>query len=64
MRVLVHLVEPVVWRAALGDGVLRSPSLADQGYVHPVQYALRGVVPVASTWEVSAQAGATTESSR
>ena len=27
-------------------------------------YARRGFVPVGSTWEVSAQAGATTESSR
>ena len=34
MTVLVHLVEPGVWRAALDVGALCSPSLADQGFVH------------------------------
>jgi uncharacterized protein (DUF952 family)/ribosomal protein S18 acetylase RimI-like enzyme len=32
--VLVHLVEPEQWRAALGTGALQPPSLADQGFVH------------------------------
>jgi uncharacterized protein (DUF952 family)/GNAT superfamily N-acetyltransferase len=32
--VLVHLVEPAVWRAALTGGALRPPSLADVGFVH------------------------------
>ncbi len=34
MTVLVHLVEPAAWRAALDTGALRPPSLADQGFVH------------------------------
>jgi uncharacterized protein (DUF952 family)/ribosomal protein S18 acetylase RimI-like enzyme len=32
--VLVHLVEPAAWRAALDTGALRPPSLSDQGFVH------------------------------
>ncbi|TYP82718.1 GNAT family N-acetyltransferase [Blastococcus xanthinilyticus] len=31
---LVHLVEPATWRAALSDGVLRPPSLESVGFVH------------------------------
>ncbi|MGY1681466.1 GNAT family N-acetyltransferase [Geodermatophilus sp. SYSU D01176] len=34
MSVLVHLVEPAAWRAALDDGALRPPSLTQQGFVH------------------------------
>ncbi|SHN86278.1 Uncharacterized conserved protein, DUF952 family [Geodermatophilus obscurus] len=34
MTVLVHLVEPAAWRAALDTGALRPPSLAHQGFVH------------------------------
>ncbi|HEV7212557.1 MAG TPA: GNAT family N-acetyltransferase [Blastococcus sp.] len=32
--VLVHLIEPTAWRAALDDGAVRPPSLADVGFVH------------------------------
>lgn len=32
--VLVHLIEPAVWRAALADGAVRPPSLSDAGFVH------------------------------
>ena len=32
--VLLHLVEPAAWRAALADGALRPPSLDDVGFVH------------------------------
>jgi uncharacterized protein (DUF952 family)/ribosomal protein S18 acetylase RimI-like enzyme len=32
--VLVHLVEPGAWRAALGDGALRPASLSSAGFVH------------------------------
>jgi uncharacterized protein (DUF952 family)/GNAT superfamily N-acetyltransferase len=32
--VLLHLVEPAAWRAALDEGALRPPSLADVGFVH------------------------------
>ena len=32
--VLLHLVEPAQWRAALADGALRPPSLASAGFVH------------------------------
>ena len=31
---LLHLVEPAEWRAALSEGALRPPSLADVGFVH------------------------------
>jgi uncharacterized protein (DUF952 family)/GNAT superfamily N-acetyltransferase len=31
---LLHLVEPAAWRAALTEGALRPPSLADAGFVH------------------------------
>jgi uncharacterized protein (DUF952 family)/GNAT superfamily N-acetyltransferase len=31
---LVHLVEPAAWAAALAEGVLRPPSLAEAGFVH------------------------------
>jgi uncharacterized protein (DUF952 family)/GNAT superfamily N-acetyltransferase len=34
VSVLVHLVEPVTWRAALAQGFLRPPSLASAGFVH------------------------------
>ncbi|TFV58794.1 DUF952 domain-containing protein [Geodermatophilus sp. DF01-2] len=34
MTVLVHLVEPAAWRAALDTRALRPPSLADQGSLH------------------------------
>jgi uncharacterized protein (DUF952 family)/GNAT superfamily N-acetyltransferase len=34
LSLLVHLVEPAAWRAALDDGALRPPSLAGQGFVH------------------------------
>ena len=34
MSVLVHLVDPAVWRAALDEGALRPPSLTRQGFVH------------------------------
>ena len=33
-RLLVHLVEPTAWRAALAEGALRPPSLDDAGLVH------------------------------
>ena len=32
--VLLHLVEPAAWRAALAEGALRPPSLDDVGFVH------------------------------
>ncbi|MGY1711820.1 GNAT family N-acetyltransferase [Geodermatophilus sp. SYSU D00758] len=32
--VLLHLVEPAAWRAALDAGALRPPSLAGSGFVH------------------------------
>jgi uncharacterized protein (DUF952 family)/GNAT superfamily N-acetyltransferase len=32
--VLVHLVEPAAWRAALSDGAVRPPSLDSVGFVH------------------------------
>ena len=32
--VLLHLVEPASWRAALTEGALRPPSLASDGFVH------------------------------
>ena len=32
--VLLHLVEPAAWRAALDDGALRPPSLESVGFVH------------------------------
>jgi uncharacterized protein (DUF952 family)/ribosomal protein S18 acetylase RimI-like enzyme len=32
--VLLHLVEPASWRAALAEGALRPPSLASDGFVH------------------------------
>jgi uncharacterized protein (DUF952 family)/GNAT superfamily N-acetyltransferase len=32
--VLVHLLEPAAWRAALSDGAVRPPSLSDVGFVH------------------------------
>ena len=32
--VLVHLIEPAAWRAALADGAVRSQSLDDVGFVH------------------------------
>jgi len=32
--VLVHLIEPAAWRAALADGAVRPSSLADVGFVH------------------------------
>lgn len=32
--VLVHLVEPAAWRAALTDGAVRPPSLSEVGFVH------------------------------
>jgi uncharacterized protein (DUF952 family)/ribosomal protein S18 acetylase RimI-like enzyme len=32
--VLLHLVEPAQWRAALADGALRPPSLTSVGFVH------------------------------
>ena len=32
--VLVHLIEPAVWRAALAEGAVRPPSLDDVGFVH------------------------------
>lgn len=31
---LVHLIEPAAWRAALTDGAVRPPSLASVGFVH------------------------------
>ena len=31
---LLHLVEPAAWRAALTEGALRPASLADAGFVH------------------------------
>ncbi|WP_448609667.1 GNAT family N-acetyltransferase [Geodermatophilus sp. URMC 60] len=34
MTLLVHLVEPADWRAALDTGALCPPSLPDQGFVH------------------------------
>ena len=30
----VHLIEPSAWRAALADGAVRPPSLAEVGFVH------------------------------
>jgi uncharacterized protein (DUF952 family)/GNAT superfamily N-acetyltransferase len=32
--VLVHLIEPAAWRAALADGTVRPPSLESAGFVH------------------------------
>lgn len=32
--VLVHLIEPAAWRAALSDGAVRPPSLDSVGFVH------------------------------
>ena len=32
--VLLHLIEPAQWRAALRTGAVRPPSLADVGFVH------------------------------
>ena len=32
--VLLHLIEPVAWRAALTDGAVRPPSLDSVGFVH------------------------------
>jgi len=32
--VLVHLIEPADWRAALADGAVRPPSLGSAGFVH------------------------------
>jgi len=32
--VLLHLIEPAAWRAALTDGAVRPPSLDDVGFVH------------------------------
>ncbi|MET0764501.1 MAG: GNAT family N-acetyltransferase [Blastococcus sp.] len=32
--VLLHLIEPAAWRAALADGAVRPPSLASVGFVH------------------------------
>jgi uncharacterized protein (DUF952 family)/ribosomal protein S18 acetylase RimI-like enzyme len=32
--VLLHLIEPTEWRAALADGALRPPSLTSLGFVH------------------------------
>jgi uncharacterized protein (DUF952 family)/GNAT superfamily N-acetyltransferase len=32
--VLVHLIEPAAWRAALADGAVRPPSLESSGFVH------------------------------
>jgi uncharacterized protein (DUF952 family)/GNAT superfamily N-acetyltransferase len=32
--VLLHLIEPAQWRAALSVGAVRPPSLADAGFVH------------------------------
>ena len=32
--VLVHLIEPAAWRAALTDGAVRPPSLESAGFVH------------------------------
>jgi uncharacterized protein (DUF952 family)/GNAT superfamily N-acetyltransferase len=32
--VVLHLVEPAAWRAALTEGALRPPSLAEVGFVH------------------------------
>jgi uncharacterized protein (DUF952 family)/GNAT superfamily N-acetyltransferase len=32
--VLLHLIEPAPWRAALSAGAVRPPSLADAGFVH------------------------------
>jgi uncharacterized protein (DUF952 family)/ribosomal protein S18 acetylase RimI-like enzyme len=32
--VLLHLIEPAAWRAALDDGAVRPPSLDDVGFVH------------------------------
>jgi len=32
--VLVHLIEPATWRAALDEGAVRPPSLDDVGFVH------------------------------
>ena len=32
--VLVHLIEPAAWRAALADGAVRPPSLESVGFVH------------------------------
>jgi uncharacterized protein (DUF952 family)/GNAT superfamily N-acetyltransferase len=34
VTVLLHLVEPAAWRAALDSGALAPPSLADAGFVH------------------------------
>ncbi|MPQ97248.1 GNAT family N-acetyltransferase [Modestobacter sp. I12A-02628] len=34
MSVLLHLVEPAAWRAALDAGAVRPPSLAEVGFVH------------------------------
>src|SRR3954454_4243442 len=31
---LLHLAEPAEWRAALSEGALRPPSLAEVGFVH------------------------------
>lgn len=33
-NVLVHLIEPAAWRAALTEGAVRPPSLDDDGFVH------------------------------
>ena len=32
--VLLHLIEPATWRAALSDGAVRPPSLGSVGFVH------------------------------
>jgi uncharacterized protein (DUF952 family)/GNAT superfamily N-acetyltransferase len=32
--VLLHLIEPAAWRAALGEGAVRPPSLESVGFVH------------------------------
>ena len=32
--VLVHLIEPAAWRAALAEGAVRPPSLDSVGFVH------------------------------
>ncbi|MGY1739789.1 MULTISPECIES: GNAT family N-acetyltransferase [unclassified Blastococcus] len=34
MTVLLHLIEPAAWRAALDGGAVRPPSLAEAGFVH------------------------------
>ena len=43
--VLVHLIEPAAWRAALAEGAVRPPSLDVVGFVHlstPEQVHLPG----------------------